>query len=100
MLFRALFDMRQHLFDIYVKASADFKPEEDEFKAAGKLGENTTILESRGLFGEEKPRHISSAGGLVMRRHWHSQMEKGSYLVMAWPPLSGICLFVAFLWPL
>jgi arginyl-tRNA synthetase len=43
-----------HLFDVYVKISADFKPEEDEFKAAGKRGEDTALLESRGLLGEAK----------------------------------------------
>ncbi|KAI0000103.1 arginyl-tRNA synthetase [Xylariaceae sp. FL0662B] len=43
-----------HLFDIYVKISADFQPEEDEFKAAGKRGEDTSELESKGLLGEAK----------------------------------------------
>lgn len=43
-----------HLFDVYVKISADFKPEEDEYKAAGKRGEDTAILESQGLLGEAK----------------------------------------------
>lgn len=43
-----------YLFDVYVKTSADFQPEEDEFKAAGKRGEDTAILESRGLLGEVK----------------------------------------------
>lgn len=43
-----------HLFDVYVKISTDFKPEEDEFKAAKKRGEDTAILESRGLLGEVK----------------------------------------------
>jgi arginyl-tRNA synthetase len=43
-----------HLFDVYVKISADFQPEEDEFKAAGKRGQDTAILESRGLLGEVK----------------------------------------------
>jgi arginyl-tRNA synthetase len=43
-----------HLFDVYVKTSTDFQPEEDEFKAAGKHGEDTAILESRGLLGEVK----------------------------------------------
>ncbi|KAM5347722.1 hypothetical protein ACJ41O_007546 [Fusarium nematophilum] len=43
-----------HLFDIYVKISADFAPEEDAFKAAGKRGEDTSTLESTGLFGEAK----------------------------------------------
>lgn len=47
-------DPTGHLFDIYVKISADFKPEEDEYKAAGKRGENTSILESQGLLGEAK----------------------------------------------
>jgi arginyl-tRNA synthetase len=43
-----------HLFDVYVKISADFKPEEDEYKAAGKRGEDTAILENQGLLGEAK----------------------------------------------
>lgn len=43
-----------HLFDIYVRISADFQPEEDEFKAAGKRGEDTAKLESQGLLGEAK----------------------------------------------
>lgn len=43
-----------HLFDIYVKISADFQPEDDAVKAAAKRGENTAILESKGLLGEAK----------------------------------------------
>jgi arginyl-tRNA synthetase len=43
-----------HIFDVCVKISADFKPKEDGFKAAGKLGEDTAILESRSLLGEVK----------------------------------------------
>ncbi|KAI5456879.1 arginyl-tRNA synthetase [Mariannaea sp. PMI_226] len=43
-----------HLFDIYVKISADFAPKEDTFKAAGKHGEDTSVLESSGLFGKAK----------------------------------------------
>lgn len=43
-----------HLFDIYVKISADFKPEEEEYKAANKRGEDTSVLESKGLLGEAK----------------------------------------------
>lgn len=43
-----------HLFDIYVKISADFQPEDDAFKAAAKRGEDTLILESKGLLGEAK----------------------------------------------
>jgi len=43
-----------HLFDIYVKISADFKPEEDKYKAAGKRREDTSKLESQGLLGEVK----------------------------------------------
>lgn len=43
-----------HLFDIYVKISADFKPEEDEYKSASKRGEDTAILENQGLLGEAK----------------------------------------------
>lgn len=43
-----------HLFDIYVKISADFKPEEEAFKAATKRGEDTSELESSGLLGQAK----------------------------------------------
>ncbi|KAF4548903.1 Arginine--tRNA ligase-like protein 1 [Elsinoe fawcettii] len=43
-----------HLFDIYVKISADFAPEEESFKLAGKRGEDTTALELQGLLGEAK----------------------------------------------
>jgi len=43
-----------HLFDIYVRISADFQPEEDEFKAATKREEDTSKLESQGLLGDAK----------------------------------------------
>ncbi|KAI0532330.1 arginyl-tRNA synthetase [Xylaria digitata] len=43
-----------HLFDIYVKISADFEPEEEAFKAATKRGEDTSELESKGLLGQAK----------------------------------------------
>ncbi|KAL9108172.1 MAG: hypothetical protein Q9227_007026 [Pyrenula ochraceoflavens] len=43
-----------HLFDVYVKISNDFKPEDDAFKAAGKRGEDTSQLETTGLFGQVK----------------------------------------------
>ncbi|KAH8893655.1 arginyl-tRNA synthetase [Thozetella sp. PMI_491] len=43
-----------HLFDIYVKISADFKPEDDAYKAAAKLGQDTAKLETQGLLGEAK----------------------------------------------
>ena len=39
---------------MYVKISADFQPEEDSYKAAGKRGEDTLALESQGLLGEVK----------------------------------------------
>jgi arginyl-tRNA synthetase len=42
------------LFDIYVKISALFKPEEDAFKEATKRGEDTSELENSGLLGEVK----------------------------------------------
>jgi len=44
----------KHLFDIYVQISADFKPEEEAYKAAGKRGEDTSVLEGQGLLGEAK----------------------------------------------
>ncbi|KAI1367160.1 arginyl-tRNA synthetase [Xylaria arbuscula] len=47
-------DPIHHLFDIYVKISADFEPEEEAFKAATKRGEDTSELESQGLLGEAK----------------------------------------------
>ncbi|KAI9690685.1 MAG: hypothetical protein M1820_009919 [Bogoriella megaspora] len=47
-------DPIKHLFDIYVKISADFKPEDDAYKAAKKRGEDTSVLESQGLLGEAK----------------------------------------------
>jgi arginyl-tRNA synthetase len=43
-----------HLFDVYVKISADFKPEEEAYKAARNRGEDTSVLESQGLLGEAK----------------------------------------------
>ena len=43
-----------HLFDIYVRISALFKPEEDAYKAAKKAGEDTSVLETQGLYGEVK----------------------------------------------
>ena len=43
-----------HLFDIYVKISALFKPEDDAFKEATKRGEDTSALENQGLLGEVK----------------------------------------------
>ncbi|KAF2218132.1 arginyl-tRNA synthetase [Elsinoe ampelina] len=43
-----------HLFDIYVKISADFAPEEEAFKLAGKNREDTAVLESQGLLGAAK----------------------------------------------
>ncbi|KAM7201670.1 arginyl-tRNA synthetase [Rhypophila sp. PSN 637] len=47
-------DPISHLFDIYVRISADFQPEEDAFKAATKRGEDTSQLESQGLLGDAK----------------------------------------------
>jgi arginyl-tRNA synthetase len=43
-----------HLYDIYVKISALFKPEEDACKTARENGEDSTILETSGLLGEVK----------------------------------------------
>ena len=43
-----------HLYDIYVKVNALFKPEEDACKIARKNGEDVTILETTGLLGEVK----------------------------------------------
>ena len=58
-----------HLFDVYVQISAEFKPEEDEFKAAGRRGEDTSQLESIGLFGEVK--------------NYFRQMEQGDQEALA-----------------
>jgi arginyl-tRNA synthetase len=43
-----------HLYDIYVKIYALFKPEEDACKAARKNGEDVSKLETTGLLGEVK----------------------------------------------
>ncbi|TPX13943.1 uncharacterized protein E0L32_005643 [Thyridium curvatum] len=43
-----------HLFDVYVKISADFEPEEAGFKAASKRGNDTSELENKGLLGQAK----------------------------------------------
>jgi arginyl-tRNA synthetase len=43
-----------HLYDIYVKINALFKPEEDAYKAARKSGGDVTKLETSGLLGEVK----------------------------------------------
>lgn len=42
------------LYDIYVKISADFKPEDDAYQAAKKAGKDTAALEAQGLLGEAK----------------------------------------------
>jgi arginyl-tRNA synthetase len=42
------------LFEIYVKISADFKPEEEAYEAAKKNKEDTTALENSGILGEAK----------------------------------------------
>ena len=47
-------DLIGHLFDMYVKINADFQPEHDEFKAAGKRREDKSELGSKGLLGEVK----------------------------------------------
>ena len=43
-----------HLFDIYVKISALFKPEEETYQLAVKEGKDTSALENSGLLGEAK----------------------------------------------
>lgn len=43
-----------HLFDIYVKASALLKPEEEAYKEAKKAGKDTSQLEATGLLGRSK----------------------------------------------
>lgn len=43
-----------HLFHVYVKINADFKPEDEEYKAASKRGDDTSVLELQGLLGEAK----------------------------------------------
>lgn len=42
------------LYEIYVKISADFKPEDEAYKAAKKAGKDTAALEAQGLLGEAK----------------------------------------------
>ena len=42
------------LFDIYVKISADFKPEDDAYKEAVKNGGDAATLENQGLLGQVK----------------------------------------------
>ena len=43
-----------YLFEIYVKISREFKPEENKYKAAKQRGKDTAELESQGLLGEAK----------------------------------------------
>lgn len=43
-----------HLFDIYVRINADFKPEDEAYKTAKKRGQNTSELENQGLLGAAK----------------------------------------------
>lgn len=43
-----------HLFEIYVKISAEFKPEDEAYKKASKIGEDAAALESKGLLGASK----------------------------------------------
>lgn len=40
-----------HLFELYVKISAEFKPEEEAYKAARDAGGDTATLETQGLLG-------------------------------------------------
>lgn len=47
-------DPTAHLFDIYVRVSALFKPEEDAYKLASKAGQDTSQLEATGLLGQSK----------------------------------------------
>lgn len=51
-LFKA--DPIGHLYDVYVKINAKFKPEEEAYKEASKRGDDTAVLESQGLLGEAK----------------------------------------------
>ncbi|KAI9671664.1 MAG: hypothetical protein M1831_003192 [Alyxoria varia] len=50
-------DPTGHLVDVYTKINADFKPEDEAYKAAKKRGENTAHLESQGILGASK-RHV------------------------------------------
>ncbi|KAI9718833.1 MAG: hypothetical protein M1828_006522 [Chrysothrix sp. TS-e1954] len=43
-----------HLLDVYVKISAELKPEEEAYQAAKKRKEDTAELENTGLLGEAK----------------------------------------------
>ncbi|KAI9725657.1 MAG: hypothetical protein M1828_002942 [Chrysothrix sp. TS-e1954] len=43
-----------HLFNVYVKINADFKPEDDAYKAAKKRGEDTSEFEKTGLLWDMK----------------------------------------------
>ncbi|PSK56744.1 arginine-tRNA ligase [Elsinoe australis] len=47
-------DPVSHLFDIYVKISNDFAPEEEAFKRTSRNGGDTAALEAQGLLGEAK----------------------------------------------
>lgn len=47
-------DPVSHLFDIYVKISNDFAPEEEAFKRTTRNGGDTAALEAQGLLGEAK----------------------------------------------
>lgn len=44
----------KHLFDVYVKISQDFKPEQDAYKMVHDAGGNTAVLETQGLLGASK----------------------------------------------
>lgn len=47
-------DPIRHLFEVYVKISNDMRPEEEAYKAAKKNGEDTAVLETKGILGEAK----------------------------------------------
>ncbi|KAK0703702.1 arginyl-tRNA synthetase [Lasiosphaeria miniovina] len=47
-------DPIRHLFEIYVKISADFKPEDVAYKEAKARGEDTSVHETQGLLGASK----------------------------------------------
>ena len=51
-LFKA--DPTAHLFDIYLRINALFKPEEEAYKLASKAGQDTSELEATGILGQSK----------------------------------------------
>jgi arginyl-tRNA synthetase len=59
-----------HLYDIYVKISALFKPEEDAYKAARKSGADAAKLERAAYWTKSKT--ISSRWKTATEKNWPS----------------------------